>query len=65
LFLKWDGVFCPCCGSRLRIGPRKVEDKAKVRKQKKIQERKEKRILFYPYSLEEEERSCTTPITQN
>jgi uncharacterized Zn finger protein (UPF0148 family) len=40
LFIKWDGVFCPCCGYRLRIGPRNIEDKAKLRKQKKIQEAK-------------------------
>ncbi|HYY50897.1 MAG TPA: hypothetical protein VE643_08490 [Nitrososphaeraceae archaeon] len=38
LFVKWDGVFCPCCGSRLRIGPRNTTNKAKLRKQKKIQE---------------------------
>src|ERR1051325_6303315 len=28
LFMQWDGVFCPCCGSRLGIGPRNIEDKA-------------------------------------
>jgi hypothetical protein len=31
LFMQWDGVFCPCCGSRLRIGPRY---KANLRKQR-------------------------------
>jgi hypothetical protein len=34
LFVQLDGVFCPCCGSRLRIGPRNIEDKTKLRKQK-------------------------------
>jgi uncharacterized Zn finger protein (UPF0148 family) len=38
LFIKWDGVFCPCCGYRLRIGPRNMKFKAKVRKQKQVQE---------------------------
>ena len=38
LFMQWNGVFCPCCGSRLRIGPRNTTNKAKLRKQKKIQE---------------------------
>ena len=22
LFIKWDAAFCPCCGYRLRNGPR-------------------------------------------
>jgi hypothetical protein len=22
LFIKWDGLLCPCCGYKLRIGPR-------------------------------------------
>jgi hypothetical protein len=35
LFMQWDGVFCPCCGSRLRIGPRNIEDKANLRKQRR------------------------------
>ena len=41
LFIKWDGIFCPCCGSRLRMGPRNMKFKAKLRikqKQKEIQE---------------------------
>jgi hypothetical protein len=44
--MEWDGVFCPCCGSRLRTGPRNIEDKTRLRKQKKMQEAKIKRILF-------------------
>ena len=31
IFIKWDGIFCPCCGCRLRIGPRLFKDKAKLR----------------------------------
>ena len=46
LFMEWDGVFCPCCGSRLRTRPRNIEDKTRLRKQKKMQEAKIKRILF-------------------
>jgi uncharacterized Zn finger protein (UPF0148 family) len=48
LFMQWDGVFCPCCGSRLRIGPRNIEDKAKLRKQRKIQESKKDYIIQQP-----------------
>jgi hypothetical protein len=35
LFVQWDGVFCPCCGSRLRVGPRNTTNKAKLRKKTK------------------------------
>jgi hypothetical protein len=35
--MQWDGVFCPCCGRRLRVGPRNMKFKAKLRiKQKRI-----------------------------
>jgi hypothetical protein len=39
IFIKWDALFCPCCGCRLRTGPRHFKYKAKLRiKQKPIQE---------------------------
>lgn len=22
IFLKWEGLFCPCCGYRVRLGPK-------------------------------------------
>jgi hypothetical protein len=31
IFIKWDGVWCPCCGYRLRNGPRGFKYKAKLR----------------------------------
>ena len=31
IFVKWDGIFCPCCGCRLRMGPRVFKYKAKLR----------------------------------
>ena len=41
IFIKWDGIFCPCCGCRLRIGPRLFKHKAKLRmKQKENQMQK-------------------------
>src|ERR671932_331841 len=52
LFIKWDGIFCPCCSSRLRTGPRNIEDKARLRKQRRIQEEvedKDKDPVFEPY----------------
>ena len=29
-YIRWDGIFCPCCGSRLRLKPRKSKLKEKV-----------------------------------
>ena len=47
LFIKWDGVFCPCCGYKLRIRPRKSKLKAKLREEKAIEEAKKIRVLYY------------------
>ena len=38
IFLKWDGLWCPCCGYRLRSKPRNLKYKAKLRARKKIDE---------------------------
>lgn len=38
IFLKWDGLWCPCCGYRLRTRPRNLKYKAKLRTRKKIDE---------------------------
>jgi hypothetical protein len=40
IFIKWDGIYCPCCGCRLRIRPRLFTDKAKLR----IKKQKEKQM---------------------
>jgi hypothetical protein len=39
IFIKWDGIFCPCCGCRLRIGPRLFKDKANLRIKEKQKEK--------------------------
>jgi hypothetical protein len=39
IFIKWDGIFCPCCGCRLRIGPRLFKHKAKLRIKEKQKEK--------------------------
>ena len=31
IFIKWDGLWCPCCGYKLRNGPRLYKHKAKLR----------------------------------
>jgi hypothetical protein len=37
IFLKWDGLWCPCCGYRLRTKPRNLKYKAKLRSRKEIE----------------------------
>jgi hypothetical protein len=32
LFIKWDGLWCPCCGCRLRTKPRNTADRKRVAK---------------------------------
>ncbi|MFL6376872.1 MAG: hypothetical protein ACJ72R_05355 [Nitrososphaeraceae archaeon] len=39
IFIKWDGIYCPCCGCRLRIRPRLFTDKAKLRIKEKQKEK--------------------------
>jgi hypothetical protein len=38
IFIKWDGLWCPCCRYRLRIGPRSMKFKAKLRVKQKEQQ---------------------------
>lgn len=35
-YVSWNGIFCPCCGSRLRLKPRKSKLKEKVLTEKQI-----------------------------
>ena len=36
IFIKWDGLWCPCCGYRLRTKPRNLKYKAKMRAREEI-----------------------------
>lgn len=38
IFIKWDDLWCPCCGYRLRTKPRNLKYEAKLRTRKKIAE---------------------------
>jgi hypothetical protein len=52
LFIQWDGLFCPCCGSRLRVRPRDPKLNAKLGEKRTIEEAKKIKILLYHlYSL--------------
>jgi hypothetical protein len=37
-FIKWNGLSCPCCGYRLRNGPRLFKHKAMLRMKQKGQQ---------------------------
>jgi hypothetical protein len=30
IFIKWDGLWYPCCGNRLRLRPRNLTDKKRL-----------------------------------
>ena len=46
LFIKWEGLWCPCCGYKLRTKPRHSKFKAKLREQKLIQEVKKVNLVY-------------------
>jgi hypothetical protein len=47
IFIEWPGLWCPCCGYRLRSKPRNLKFKAQLRARKKT-ERATKLILQQP-----------------
>ncbi len=38
IFLRWDGLWCPCCGYRLRMKPRNLKSESKLRARERIAE---------------------------
>jgi hypothetical protein len=45
MFLNWNGLWCPCCGYRLRTKPRNIKYKAKLHENKKVKEIQEQLLL--------------------
>jgi hypothetical protein len=41
IFIKWDGLSCPCCGYKLRNGARSFKFKAKLRIKKEQKEKQQ------------------------
>ena len=37
-YIRWDGIFCPCCDYRLRTKPRNWKFKAKLKARKEVGE---------------------------
>ena len=48
IFIKWDGLWCPCCGYRLRTKPRNLKYKAKLRAKTIMQATKQVQDLNRP-----------------
>ena len=47
IFMKWDGLWCPCCGCRVRTKPRNSKFKQKLKTiRKKHNKNKEKQPLL-------------------
>jgi hypothetical protein len=46
IFIKCNGLRCPCCGYKLRSRPRNFSN-TNLREQKQIEESKEVKILHY------------------
>jgi predicted amidophosphoribosyltransferase len=40
IFIKWDELWCPCCGYRLRTRPRNSKYKTKLQRRKEIEKAK-------------------------
>jgi hypothetical protein len=61
IFIKWDGLWCPCCGYRLRSKPRNLKYKAKLRTRMISEEAKRMREL-HPALLVKPEGTMTSTI---
>jgi hypothetical protein len=49
IYMRWDGIWCPCCGCRVRTRSRnsKFKQKSTTRKKYNEHEDKEQRLLIY------------------
>jgi hypothetical protein len=50
LFIKCEGLWCPCCEYKLRTKPRNFS-KTKLREKSAIEETQRIKILCYPYNV--------------
>ena len=52
IFIKWEGLWCPCCGYRLRTKPRNLKYKAKLRARVEADSIESKVITETPEEIE-------------
>ena len=50
IFIKWEGLWCPCCGYRLRTKPRNLKYKAKLRARVQADAADESIAIFIRFS---------------
>src|SRR5690349_15188006 len=60
IFIKWEGLWCPCCGYRLRTKPRNLKYKAKLRARVEADSQLES-IAIKNAEAEEIEMTAVTP----
>lgn len=48
IFLGWDGLWCPCCGYRLRTRPRNSKFKAELRARNELDKAKSLGVYEQP-----------------
>jgi hypothetical protein len=46
IFMRWDGLWCPCCGCRVRTKPRNSKFKQKLKTVRKKYKNREKQPLL-------------------
>ena len=51
LYMRWDSLFCPCCGYRLRTKPRSLKYKIKLRTRKRVEEKQDVNDLYHLCSI--------------
>jgi hypothetical protein len=65
IFIKWDGLWCPCCGYRLRTKPRNLKYKAKLRAREEIRRAQQSRVLFIQDMQVSKKNSIRLPNSSN
>ncbi len=65
IFIKWEGLWCPCCGYRLRTKPRNLKYKAKLRARSKRLVITQPAITAAKVSCEFHRWMCSTSILRS
>ena len=60
IFIKWEGLWCPCCGYRLRTKPRNLKYKAKLRARVEADSKSEKALADTPTTKKSTTKKSTT-----
>lgn len=60
IFIKWEGLWCPCCGYRLRTKPRNLKYKAKLRARVEADSIEAKAVSYAQPEIEVEEVAVKT-----